>query len=137
MKKNSQDRLHTPNVNVQSSLKSAPQSTLGSPFQTLLPQPSGGLHLRICWIKRTGKDRNQRTQEPIDTVDVSVTDIASKDIVAIADLFFTTKWPSELDEEPLSDSEKGNEATEAHAQDIIVFTVKHWLRVFPEFGFSS
>lgn len=88
----------TPNVNAQASLKSAPQSTLGSPFQTPPTSPSSsvtGLPSISLPDQTHGEPQNpaqaQEQGNAIDSVVVSVTDIASKDIVAIADLFSTMK----------------------------------------------
>lgn len=94
-KKAKANKLQIPNVNAQSSLQSAPQSTLGSPFQTPPTSPSsavGSLPSTNLLDQTHGElQKPAQAQEPIDTLDVSVTDIASKDIVAIADLFSTMK----------------------------------------------
>ena len=83
------NKLQTPNINVQSPLKSASRSALASPFQTPPTSPSSA----IGGLPSTHGEPQKplQAQEPINTVDVSVTDIASKDIVAIADLFSTMK----------------------------------------------
>jgi hypothetical protein len=92
------NRPRTPIVNVDSSLKSASQSTLGSPFQTPPTSPSStaGDPPPMNLLDQTQLESQQPVQaqeqgQPTDSVDVSLTDIASKDIVAIADLFSTMK----------------------------------------------
>jgi hypothetical protein len=86
------NKLQTPNVNVQSPLKSASQSTLGSLFQTPPTSPSSAVGGLPSTDQTNGEPQKPaQAQEPTNSVDVSVTDIASKDIVAIADLFSTMK----------------------------------------------
>lgn len=99
-KKSHKPKAHKPrtlNVNEQSPLKGAPQSTLASPFETPPTSPSssvGGLpqiNLDQTHVEPQHPAQAQEQDEPMASVDVSVTDIASKDIVAIADLFSTMK----------------------------------------------
>ena len=97
-KKNSKpkgNKPRTPDVNVQPSHKGDSQSTLGSPFQTPPTSPSsaiGDLPLLDQTHREPQKtEQEQEKVEPVDSVDLSVTDIASKDIVAIADLFSNMK----------------------------------------------
>ena len=97
MAKNKQkgNKPRTPKVSVQPSQKGDPQSTLGSPFQTPPTSPSSAVDDLPLLDQTDGEpqktEQEQEKVEPVDSVDVSVTDIASKDIVAIADLFSTMK----------------------------------------------
>jgi hypothetical protein len=80
-----------------------PQSTLGSPFHTPPTSPStpgGGLPSIIVVdhdgesqqpVQRQEHDEDLHTVDSVNSVMVSVSDIASRDVVAIADLFSKMK----------------------------------------------
>ena len=118
------NKPRTPNVNVQPSQKGDPQSTLGSPFQTPPTSPSsavGDLPLLDLTHREPQKtEQEQEKVEPVDSVDLSVTDIASKDIVAIADLTQSEPQKTEQEQEKVEPVDSVDlSVTDIASQDIV------------------